>query len=104
MRCQSKRGLPVVFSSGYEPDSLMAQDRADSDEVLLTHEFLSMMLGTRRASVTGALHLLESDKTISTKRGRILICDRSRLEKVAGDSYGLAESEFARVGFDRKGS
>jgi hypothetical protein len=48
--------------------------------------------------------LLESDKTISTKRGRILICDRSRLEKVAGDSYGLAESEFARVGIDRKGS
>jgi CRP-like cAMP-binding protein len=83
---------------------LMAQDRGDSNEVLLTHEFLSMMLGTRRASVTGALHLLESDKTISTKRGRILICDRSRLEKVAGDSYGLAESEFARLGIDRKGS
>src|SRR5271155_2052833 len=83
---------------------LMAQDRVESDEVLLTHEFLSMMLGTRRASVTDALHLLEGDRTISTKRGRILICDRPRLEQVAGDSYGLAESEFARVGFDRKGS
>jgi hypothetical protein len=26
------------------------------------------------------------------------------LKKVAGDCYGLAESEFARVGIDRKGS
>ena len=83
---------------------LMAQDRVGSDEVPLTHEFLSMMLGTRRASVTDALHLLECDKTISTKRGRILIRDRPRLEKVAGACYGLAESEFARVGFGRKGS
>jgi hypothetical protein len=54
--------------------------------------------------VTDALHLLECDKTISTKRGRILIRDRPRLEKVAGACYGLAESEFARVGFGRKGS
>jgi hypothetical protein len=68
--------------------------------VPLTHEFLSMMLGTRRASVTDALHLLEANKTISTKRGRILICNRPRLERVAGDCYGLAESEFARVGLE----
>jgi CRP-like cAMP-binding protein len=81
---------------------LMAQDRVDSDEVPLTHEFLSMMLGTRRASVTDALHLLEEQETISTKRSRISILDRPRLEKVAGDCYGLPESELARVGLHRK--
>ena len=81
---------------------LMAQDRVDADEVPLTHEFLSMMLGTRRASVTDALHLLERDKTISQKRGRISILDRPRLEKVAADCYGLPESELARVGLRGK--
>jgi len=81
---------------------LMAQDRVDSDEVTLTHEFLSMMLGTRRASVTDALHLLEGRKIITQKRGRISIGDRRQLEKVAGDCYGLSESELARVGLNGK--
>jgi CRP-like cAMP-binding protein len=81
---------------------LMAQDRVDSDEVPLTHEFLSMMLGTRRASVTDALHLLEGHEIISTKRSCISILDRLRLEEIAADCYGLPESELARVGLQRK--
>jgi CRP-like cAMP-binding protein len=82
---------------------LMAQDRIEGDEVPLTHEFLAMMLGTRRASVTDALHLLEGHQAISTRRGRILITDRPGLEKIAGDCYGLPESELARVGLQGKG-
>ena len=77
---------------------LMAQDRVDGDEIPLTHEFLAMMLGTRRASVTDALQVLEGCGTIDSKRGRIRVCDRSGLEKLAGDCYGLPESELARVG------
>jgi CRP-like cAMP-binding protein len=38
---------------------LMANDRLDGDEIPLTHEFLSLMLGVRRAGVTVALHYLE---------------------------------------------
>jgi DNA-binding transcriptional regulator YhcF (GntR family) len=75
----------------------MAQDRVEGDEVPLTHEFLSMMLGVRRASVTDALHLLEQGEVIRSERGRIVIRDRQRLEKVAADCYGLPESELARV-------
>ena len=77
---------------------LMAQDRVDDDEIPLTHEFLAMMLGTRRASVTDALHVLEECGTIESKRGRIWVRDRPGLEKAAGDCYGLPESELARVG------
>jgi Crp-like helix-turn-helix domain len=76
---------------------LMAQDRT-GDEIPLTHEFLAMMLGTRRASVTVALHVLEECATIELKRGRIWVRDRPGLEKAAGDCYGLPESELARVG------
>ena len=77
---------------------LMAQDRVDDDEIPLTHEFLAMMLGTRRASVTEALQALEGSGTIDCKRGRVWVRDRPGLEKVAGDCYGLPESELARVG------
>ena len=57
-----------------------------------------MMLGTRRASVTDALHVLEECGTIESKRSRIWVRDRPGLEKAAGDCYGLPESELARVG------
>jgi CRP-like cAMP-binding protein len=77
---------------------LMAQDRVEDAEIPLTHEFLAMMLGTRRASVTDALQVLERVGAIASKRGRIWVRDRPGLEKVAGDCYGLPESELARVG------
>ena len=43
---------------------LMAHDRLDGDELPLTHEFLGLMLGVRRAGVTVALHVLEGRKLI----------------------------------------
>src|ERR1700678_561602 len=68
---------------------LMAQDRFDDDEIPLTHEFLAMMLGTRRASVTDALQVLEGSGTIDRKRGRVWVRYRSGVEKGAGDCYSL---------------
>src|SRR5688500_2091400 len=38
---------------------LMAHDRVDGRELPLTHEFLALMLGVRRAGVTTALQALE---------------------------------------------
>jgi CRP-like cAMP-binding protein len=77
---------------------LMAHDRVEGDDVALTHEFLSMMLGVRRAGVTTALHILERNDTIRAERGHIAILDRKGLEKLAGDCYGVPESELAHVG------
>jgi hypothetical protein len=54
----------------------MAQDRLQDDEVPLTHEFLSLMLGVRRAGVTVALNQLERKGFIRLLRGRIQIADR----------------------------
>jgi hypothetical protein len=52
---------------------LMANDRLGSDSVPLTHEFLSLMLGVRRAGVTVALHFLEQRGIIQLARKQIVI-------------------------------
>jgi CRP-like cAMP-binding protein len=76
---------------------LMCRDRLDADEFPITHDFLSMMLGVRRSSVTHAIHLLEGSHLIRASRGSIRILDRHRLERAAGASYGLPEREYRRL-------
>jgi CRP-like cAMP-binding protein len=70
---------------------LMAQDRLGGERVPLTHEFLSLMLGVRRAGVTGALNQLDRKGVIRLSRGRIEIIDREGLINSANGSYGIAE-------------
>ena len=76
---------------------LMAHDRMAGDELPLTHEFLAVMLGVRRAGVTTALQDLEAAGLISTKRKFIQIRDRSGLRELAGDIYGVPEAEQKRL-------
>jgi DNA-binding FadR family transcriptional regulator len=76
---------------------LMSQDRLERNEIPLTHEFLSLMLGVRRPGVTEALHMLEGEHIIKAVRGSITILDREKLERVAADSYGVPEAAYARL-------
>ena len=76
---------------------LMNHDRLHGDEITLTHEQLGVMLGVRRASVTDTLHILEGQGLIRSVRGRVIIRDREGLIEFAGESYGAAESEYARA-------
>ncbi|MCJ2101832.1 Crp/Fnr family transcriptional regulator [Methylobacterium sp. E-046] len=76
---------------------LMTHDRLGRDELPLTHEFLSVMLGVRRSGVTAATHMLEGNGTIAAQRGRITVRDREKLEEMAGDTYGVAEAEYERL-------
>jgi CRP-like cAMP-binding protein len=76
---------------------LMARDRLVSDDLPLTHEFLSLMLGVRRAGVTVALNALAKRGLLVASRGRIRILDRKGLEKVAGAYYGVPEAELRRL-------
>jgi hypothetical protein len=75
----------------------MCQDRIDGDQLILTHEFLSVMLGMRRAGVTVALHELEGCGYIKATRGRIRVLDRGGLETLAHGLYGVPEAENARL-------
>lgn len=76
---------------------LMCHDRVDDNVISLTHEFLALMLGVRRAGVTTALQLLEGAHIIKASRGRIEILDRGELLETAGDSYGIPEVEYERL-------
>jgi CRP-like cAMP-binding protein len=76
---------------------LMCHDRVDGNDLPLTHEFIALMLGVRRASVTEALNILEGRGIIRTGRGNIVVLKRAKLEKAAGDSYGVPEAEYHRL-------
>jgi len=76
---------------------LMCHDRIDGDEIALTHEFMSMMISADRSGVTVTLHILEGADMIRSKRGRVIIRDRDKLEELAGDSYGVPEAEYRRL-------
>jgi CRP-like cAMP-binding protein len=71
---------------------LMYHDRVDGDLLHVTHEFLSLMLGVRRAGVTIALSKLRHAGIISVHRARVTVLDRHRLESAAGEAYGAAET------------
>ncbi len=76
---------------------LMAHDRMAADDVPLTHEFLSVMLGVRRASVTVALDGLKKKGLIETRRGGITVVERPAIEAIAGSFYGVPETEYRRL-------
>ena len=76
---------------------LMAHDRTRENTLPLTHEFLALMLGVRRAGVTEALQSLKRQKLINTGRNQITVLDRKGIEQTAGSSYGVPEKEYRRL-------
>jgi CRP-like cAMP-binding protein len=78
---------------------LLARHRIGSDQVPLTHEFLSMMLAVRRAGVTVAIGTLEAAGFIKNRRGLVTIVDLEALEEVSCECYRLIrEQEAALLG------
>ena len=76
---------------------LMTRDRMESDEFLLTHEFLAMMLGVRRAGVTVAAGSLQQAGLIRYTRGHVTILDGPGLEEKACECYEISKKEFDRL-------
>ena len=75
----------------------MCHDRIDGDDLEITHEFMSMMIAAQRTGVTVTLHILEGAGMIRSKRSRVTIVDREKLEDIAGDAYGRPEREYRRL-------
>ncbi len=72
---------------------LMSQDRIGLETLPLTQDFLSQMLGTRRASVTVAASGLQKAGMILYSRGHVTIVDRQKLEETSCDCYRLIEQQ-----------
>lgn len=76
---------------------LMTQDRAFSDELHITHEFLALMLGVRRVGVTEAAGALQKRKLIDYSRGNITVLDRHGLEAAACGCYRVDKATYDRI-------
>ena len=74
---------------------LIVADRVGANEFELTHDFMSQMLGVRRASVTEVITELETRGMIRTRRGTVIIADRPALESVACECYGVIRDALA---------
>lgn len=76
---------------------LMAHDRLPGDVIETTHDHLAASLGVRRPGVTVALHMMEGENAIRSKRNTVFILDRSKLKTMAGPCYGRPERLYERL-------
>lgn len=76
---------------------LMTHDRMHAEEFTLTQEFLAMMLGVRRASVTIAAGALQRAGLIHYRRGHVTILDRPGLHANSCECYDISKNEFDRL-------
>ncbi len=79
---------------------LMMHDRAGTDELRMTQEFLAAMLGVRLAGVNEAVQSLERSALIRHSRGLVTVVDRAGLEAASCECYAVIHREFERV-FER---
>jgi CRP-like cAMP-binding protein len=75
---------------------LMSHDRIGGTVLPLTQEFLGQMLGSRRASVTGAAGILQRAGAIEYSRGSVGIISRGKLEDSSCDCYEAIERQRKR--------
>jgi CRP-like cAMP-binding protein len=76
---------------------LMTRDRMPSGDFLLTHEFLGMMLGVRRSTVTDVMGGLQRAGLVRYRRGHVTILDREALQQRSCECYGISKLEFDRL-------
>jgi len=76
---------------------LLMQDRIESDTLQLTHEFISTMLGARRAGVTLAAGKLQAANIIRYSRGKVTILDQEKLEEASCECHRIVRDEYDRL-------
>jgi CRP-like cAMP-binding protein len=77
---------------------LQTQDRVGGSEFLLKQDFLAMMLGVQRPTVTLVIGTLQDAGLITSKYGRIRVLKRRRLERTACECYDVIRAHLHRLG------
>ncbi len=81
---------------------LQTRDRVGRSTFPLTQQFLSQMLGVRRAGVSEAASVLQAEGLLRYQRGVITILDEDGLMAAACECYAIVQSEFDRLLEDRQ--
>lgn len=76
---------------------LMTSDRMHDPEFPLTQEFLAVMLGVRRASVHAVVRMMRERNLIRYGRRRVRLLDRTRVEALSCECYGVIRTQFDRL-------
>jgi CRP-like cAMP-binding protein len=76
---------------------LMAHDRADGDALQLTQEFMAMMLGVHRPSITITAGILQRAGLIQYSGGRVTVIDRPSLEAACCECYGAVQRRYVTL-------
>lgn len=76
---------------------LMSIDRLHEDELVITQELLSNLLGVRRESITLATKRLQQDGLIACSRGHISVVDRKKIEQRVCECYSQVFDEYERL-------
>lgn len=76
---------------------LLTLDRMPSNDLVMTQELISCMLGVRREGVTEAAGKLKDKGAISYRRGHITVLQRSLLNREVCECYQVVKTEFARL-------
>jgi CRP-like cAMP-binding protein len=77
---------------------LMCQDRRQGSELRITHEFLAMMLGSLRPSVSLAIAKFKKEKLVESDRGKLKILDRQRLQETSCECYAAVQEQYVKLG------
>jgi CRP-like cAMP-binding protein len=77
---------------------LMTHDRVKADQFVLSHEFLAMMLGSARPTVTAVARSLQEAGLVRYTHARMTIVDRAGLEAASCECYATVKAEFDRLG------
>jgi CRP-like cAMP-binding protein len=81
---------------------LQARDRMGTDNLALTQEFLSGVLGVQRTTITLVSRILQAEGILHVRRGHIHIRDVAALEGKACDCYGANQALTAQTTRDAK--
>ncbi len=76
---------------------LLSHDRLQNDNLKMTHDLISNMLGVRREGVTLAAQKLAKRNLIKNSRGTITIIDRQGLEEAVCECYAVVNNEYNRL-------